>query len=126
MTRKTYAQKTGQNARGTHLIVDALFGQGPKFHQDEDGNLIREWQKTDLLKWTYPQLCSTFSNRVAVTEADMLGTVPPSAIKWSLNKGWLVRRGSLMFITMKAAIDLDLSLRFTAGPAKGRKIPFAK
>ena len=126
MARKTYEQKTGQNARGTGLIVNAIFGAGPKFHEDADGNLIREWQQADLLKWTYAQLSGVLMNRVSVTDSEMLGTVPPSAIKWSVNKGWLVARGNtgLYFITMKAAIELDLPVRFR-GIHGGRKIPFA-
>ena len=125
-TRKTYSQRTGQDSRANKLIVSAIFGAGPKFHEDADGNLIREWQKEDLLRWTYDELKAVISNRVCVDEAEMLGTVPPSAIKWSVNKGWLVANGNSgsYFVTKKAALELDLPVRFK-GIHGGRKIPFA-
>jgi hypothetical protein len=55
----------------------------------------------------------------------MLGTVPPSAIKYCVTKGWLIPAGTLYRVTLKGAIDLDLPFRFTGGQHKGRKIPFA-
>ena len=56
----------------------------------------------------------------------MLGTVPPSAIKYAVTKGWLVPNAckSLYRVTLKGAIELDLPLRFKGGDHHGRKIPF--
>ena len=125
--KKSFAARTGQNARGTELIVNAIYGAGPAYHEDADGNMIREWQQSDLLKWTFDQLRDVLTNRVAVTDSEMLGSVPPSAIKWSLNKGWLLAHGNggLYHITEKAALELNLPMRFK-GIHGNRRIPFAK
>ena len=57
----------------------------------------------------------------------MLGTVPPSAIKYCVTKGWLVPNESktLYSVTLRGAVDLDLPLRFKGGAFHGRKIRFA-
>ena len=126
MARKTFAQRTGQHTRAATILVSAIYGAGPSFQEDEDGHLIRDWQPSDLLRWTYGELRSVLANRVLVTDSEMLGTVPPSAIKWSVNKGWLVPHGSngAYFVTARAALDLDLPARFQ-GIHGNRRIPFA-
>lgn len=125
-SRKTYAQRTGLDTRANRIMVSAIYGAGPAFQQDDDGNLLRDWKKEDLLRWTYDELKSVISNRVCVTDSEMLGTVPPSAIKWSVNKGWLIPHGTggAYFVTTKAAFDLNLPVRFK-GIHGNRKIPFA-
>jgi hypothetical protein len=53
-----------------------MFGEGPRFHDDEDDHVIREWQKRELPSYTNADLRQALSNQVAVTDAEMLGTVP--------------------------------------------------
>ena len=35
--RKSYAAKTGQTSRQATILAKAMFGEGPKFHEDENG-----------------------------------------------------------------------------------------
>jgi hypothetical protein len=55
------------------------------------------------------------------------GTVPPSAIKYCVSKGWLLTNESktLYRVTLKAAIELNPPLHFK-GINGGRKIPSAR
>lgn len=125
--RKSYAAKTGQTSRQATILAKAMFGEGPKFHEDENGFLIREWQKEDLLKWTFDELRDALANRVAVESGEVLGTVPPSAIKYCVTKLWLRAHGNagLYFVTAKAARELDLPVRFRGAQHHGRRIRFA-
>jgi len=70
-------------------------------------------------------IASCLVNRVAVEPNEMLGTVPPSAIKYAVTKGWLLPNDdkTLYRVTLKGAIELDLPLRFK-GKFNGRRIPF--
>jgi hypothetical protein len=125
--RKSHAARTGMDTRAARSLISAMFGAGPRFHEDEDGNLIREWQKHELHSSTNADLREALQNRVAVTDSKMLGIVPPSAIKYSVTKGWLRPHGKngLYFVTQAGAIDLKLPRRFKGGVHHGRKIRFA-
>lgn len=122
--RKSYEARTGMNSRANRIIVAAM-AEKPAFHEDADGYIIREWKKDDLQRFTNEQIASCLRNTLAVTPAEMLGTVPPTAIKYCVTKGWLVANasGSILTVTLKAAIDLDLPLNYR-GKFNGRKIPF--
>ena|ERR1700722_11359852 len=124
--RKSYEARTGMNSRANRILVAAM-AEKPVFKEDDNGNLIREWQKKDEQRFTNAQLADCLRNRVAVEPGEMLGTVPPTAIKYCVTKGWLVPNASasLYTITLKGAIDLDLPLNFKGGKHHGRKIPFA-
>jgi hypothetical protein len=124
--RAKYERRTGMNTRASIITAKALIVK-PETVEDDCGNIVRVWQKSELLSWTFEQLASTLRNRVAVEPNEMLGTVPPSAIKWATNKGWIVPNTSksLYSVTLRGAIDLNLPLRFKGGTSHGRKIPFA-
>ena len=123
--RKSYAARTGMDARSSKIIVNAMFGKQPEFSEDEDGNLIRKWLLSESSSYSNADLASCLRNRVAVEANEMLGTVPPSAIKYCVTKGWLIPKGALFLVTRRAAIDLNLPLRFRGTHLNGRKIPFA-
>ena len=124
--RKSYEIRTGMNSRANRILVAAMADK-PKFHEDEDGNLIREWKTSELQRYSNSDIANCLLNRVAVTPGEMLGTVPPTAIKYCVTKGWLVPNASstLFTVSLKGAIDLDLPLYFKGGKHHGRKIPFA-
>jgi hypothetical protein len=98
----------------------------PETFEDNNGNTIRVWKSSEMSSYSNSDIASTLVNRVAVEANEMLGTVPPSAIKYCVTKGWLIPNAdkTLYRITLKGAIDLDLPLYFK-GKFNGRKIPFA-
>ena len=126
-SRKSYAARTGMDARSAKVLVKAMFGEKPEFFEDEDGNLIRKWLPSESSSYSNENLRDCLRNRVVVEPNEMLGIVPPSAIKYCVTKGWLVPNASktLYSVTLRGAIDLNLPLRFKGGPSHGRKIPFA-
>jgi hypothetical protein len=123
--RKSYAERTRMHDRAGLILVSAIYTK-PGVTEDSEGNLLRNWKASELQTYTQVQIVSCLVNRVAVEAAEMLGTIPPSAIKYCVSKGWLAPNPSntLYRITLKAAIDLDLPMRFK-GEFRGRKIPFA-
>jgi hypothetical protein len=124
--RKSHAAKTGLDTRAARSLIGAMFGAGPRFHEDEDGNVIREWQPADMQRYTNADLRLALSNRVALTDAEMLGTVPMSAIRYCVTRGYLRPHGTggLYFVTETGAHDLKLPRRFRGGVHHGRKIKF--
>jgi len=124
--RDAYAARTGMDKRSAKILVAAHIVK-PETYQDEDGNVIRVWKSSEMSSYSNADIASTLRNRVAVEPNEMLGTVPPSAIKYCVTKGWLVPNASktLYSVTLRGAIDLNLPLRFKGGPSHGRKIPFA-
>ena len=123
--RKSYADRSGMNSRASITLAAAVV-QKPETFEDADGNTIRVWKSSEMSSYSNADIASTLVNRVAVEPGEMLGTVPPSAIKYCVTKGWLIPNTdkTLYRITLKGAIELDLPLRFK-GKFNGRKIPFA-
>jgi hypothetical protein len=121
--RDSYVARTGMNTRACKILI-AAHQVKIEFVEDEDGNSIRVWKSSESSSYSNADLKACLSNRVAVEANEMLGTVPPSAIKYCVTKGWLIPHGSLYRVTLKAALELDLPMRFK-GLHNGRKIPFA-
>jgi hypothetical protein len=123
--RKSYADRTGMSSRASITLAAAIV-EKPKTFEDEDGNVIRVWKSSEMSSYSNADIASCLVNRVAVEANEMLGTVPPSAIKYCVTKGWLAHneKKTLYRITLKGAIELDLPLYFK-GKFNGRKIPFA-
>lgn len=125
--RRSYEARTGMNTRAAIVLAKALT-EKPETIEDDDGNVIRLWKSSESSSYTNANLRDCLRNRVAIEANEMLGTVPPSAIKYCVTKGYLLPNAgkTLFFITLKAAIELDLPLRFKGGEHHGRKIHFAK
>jgi hypothetical protein len=125
--RKSYETRTGANTRAAAILAKAVV-EKPKFFEDADGNIVRAWQSSEMSSYSNADLANALRNRVAVEPGEMLGTVPPSAIKYCVTKGWLVpnEAKTLYAVTFKAACDLDLPVRFKGGANHGRRIPFLK
>ena len=123
--RKSYEDRTGMNKRASVILAAAVFVR-PEMKDDEDGNRVRVWKSSEMSSYSNADIASTLTNRVAVEPGDMLGTVPPSALKYAVTKGWLVPNDNhtLYRVTLKGAIELDLPLRFKGGDMHGRRIPF--
>ena len=123
--RKSYEDRTGMTKRASKILVSAIFVK-IEFSEDESGNKIRAWKSSEMSSYSNSDIASCLINRVAIEPNEMLGTVPPSAIKYAVTKGWLVPNAckTLYRVTLKGAIELDLPLRFKGGEHHGRKIPF--
>ena len=123
--RKSYEDRTGMTKRASAILAAAVFVK-PEMKEDEDGNRVRAWKSSEMSSYSNADIASTLINRVAVEPGEMLGTVPPSAVKYAVTKGWLVPNGNrtLYRVTLKGAIELDLPLRFKGGDMHGRRIPF--
>jgi hypothetical protein len=123
--RKSYADRTGMSSRASVTLAAAVILK-PETFEDADGNTIRVWKSSEMSSYSNADIASCLYNRVAIEPGEMLGTVPPSAIKYCVTKGWLIPNAdkTLYRITLRAAFELDLPLRFK-GKFNGRKIPFA-
>jgi len=123
--RKSYEDRTGMAKRANIILVKAIHTK-PETIEDDEGNVMRVWKSSEMSSYSNADIASCLVNRVAVEANEMLGTVPPSAIKYCVTKGWLIpnARKTLYLITLKGAIDLDLPMKFR-GKFNGRKIPFA-
>ena len=123
--RKSNEDRTGMNKRASKILVSAIFVK-IQFSEDADGNKIRARKSSEMSSYSNADIASCLINRVAVEPNEMLGTVPPSAIKYAVTKGWLVPNPdrTLYRVTLKGAIELDLPLRFKGGNHHGRKIPY--
>ena len=123
--RKSYEDRTGMTKRASTILVTAIFVK-IEFSEDESGNKIRAWKPSEMSSYSNRDIASCLINRVAIEPNEMLGTVPPSAIKYAVTKGWLVPNPckTLYRVTLMGAIELDLPLRFKGGEHHGRKIPF--
>lgn len=123
--RKSYADRTGMNKRASVILAKAIFTK-PEVIEDDNGNVMRVWKSSEMSSYSNADIASTLLNRVAVEANEMLGTVPPSAIKYAVTKGWLVTGPSktLYRVTLKGAIELNLPMRFKGGDNHGRRIPF--
>jgi hypothetical protein len=124
--RKSYEARTGMDKRAAKILAAANIVK-PETIEDDQGNTIRVWKSSESSSYSNADIASTLVNRVAVEPNEMLGTVPPSAIKYCVTKGWLVPNASktLYSVTLRGAVDLNLPLRFKGGAFHGRKIPFA-
>ena len=110
----SYTACTGMNTRACKILI-AAHQVKIEFVEDEYGNSIRVRKPSESSSYSNADLKACLSNRVAVEANEMLGTV---------TKGWLIPHGSLYRVTLKAALELDLPMRFR-GRFNGRKIPFA-
>jgi hypothetical protein len=122
--RKSYEDRTGLSTRAAKLLISATFTK-PETTEDENGNVMRVWKSSEMSSYSNADIASCLINKVAVEPNEMLGTVPPSAIKYAVTKGWLLPNESktLYRVTLKGAIDLNLPMSFK-GVNGGRKIPF--
>lgn len=123
--RKSYETRSGMLSRASIILAKAVTDK-PAMIETEDGHIVRVWQKSESSSYSNADLQTVLSNRIAIEAVEALGTVPPAAIKYCVTKGWLKPNasGSLHFVTKKAALDLDLPLRFKGGEHHGRRIRF--
>ena len=100
--RKSYADRTGMSSRASVTLAAAVVTK-PESFEDDNGNTIRVWKSSEMSSYSNADIASCLVNRVAVEPNEMLGTVPPSAIKYAVTKGWLLPNGdkTLYRVTLK-------------------------
>jgi hypothetical protein len=88
--RKSYEDRTGLSTRAAKILIAAIHTK-PATVEDDAGNVIRVWKSSEMSSYSNADIASCLKNRVAVEPNEMLGTVPPSAIKYAVTKeGWLL------------------------------------
>jgi hypothetical protein len=125
-TRKSYEARTGLSTRAAKTLIAAHFTK-PETKEDDNGNVIRVWKSSEMSSYSDADIASCLVNKVAVEPNEMLGTAPPSAIKYAVTRGWLLPNAghTLYRVTLKGAIDLNLPMTFK-GKLGGRQIPFVR
>lgn len=119
--RNTYAQRTRQTGRAATILAKALI-EKPETFEDADGNIIRVWKKEELQRFTHDQIAEAIRGVRVIEAEEMLGTVPMTAVKYCISKGWL-RKDSVaafMWVTKKAQQELNLPTT-----VRGQRIRFA-
>jgi hypothetical protein len=123
-SKKTYEARTGLDSRAAKVLATAMFKK-VEFIEDEAGHIVRAWKSWEGNKFTNDHIRSALRNKVALEAGEMLGLLPPAGINYCVNKNFLMKKGELYFVTLKAAIELGLPTKFV-GVHHGRNIPFVK
>lgn len=105
--RFAYEIRSGACSRPGKIAFKA-FNESPVFEEDADGHMIRQWKPEELQRYTTEDIKNALRGMQVVEAEDMLEWVPPSAIKYSVTKGWLFRDGPFYRVTRKAAAELSL------------------
>lgn len=118
--RASYEQRSGVCTRAAKIAAKAVT-EKPVFVEDEDGHMMRQWKRSELQSYSNDDIKAALRLNRVVEAEDMLEFVPPSAIKYCVTKGWLVKaeNAPFFFVTRKAASDLDLPRKL-----QGRAIQF--
>jgi hypothetical protein len=118
--RRSYAARSGMDLLAAKIAAKAMIEQ-PVFVEDADGHRIRQWKPEELQRYSNDEIKEALRLKRVVEPEDMLEFVPPSAIKYCVTKGWIVKaeRGGYFHITRKAAADLELPRKH-----QGRTIQF--
>jgi hypothetical protein len=77
--RKSYEDRTGLSTRAVKILIAAIHTK-PATVENAEGNVMRVWKSSEMSSYTNVDVTSCLADRVAVEPAEMLGTVPPSAV----------------------------------------------
>ena len=118
--RRSYDERTGRCTRAAKIAAKAAV-EKPVFIEDEDGHRIRQWKPEEMRRYGNEQIIEALRLRTVVEPEEMLGFVPPPAIKYCVTKGWIAKAqvGGFYHVTRKAAAELNLPRTLN-----GRKIRF--
>lgn len=105
---RSYDARTGRNTAGAAIIAKA-FVERPVFLETAEGCMVREWKPEEMQSYSNADIAEAIGGRRAVERDEMLGTIPMSAVKYCVTKGWLwMDRMGLYWVTEKAATELKL------------------
>ena len=106
--RKTYDQRTRADTKGAKLLAKA-FNEKPLIVEDKKtGEVTRLWRPEEARICTNKELTDALRNVRAIEEADLGLLIPPSGIKDAVSRKWLVRAGTMLWVTEKCAEALKL------------------
>jgi len=118
--RKTWAQKTRSHTAAARTLAKA-FNERPIF-EERDGETWRVWPK-NFQSYGADDVAQAIKRQRAIEESELSHELAPTAVKWAITKGWLVRAGTLLMVTTKARDELKLPLRNDQGAIKFAKVP---
>src|SRR5712691_9488015 len=90
--RSSYAARSGITARTARILAKAI-NERPTFSEDADGHRIRQWKPEEIQRYGNDDIKSALRFRHVVEAEELLETIPPSAIKYCVTKGWLRQDG---------------------------------
>jgi hypothetical protein len=119
--KRSYVDRTGMTTRSARVLAKAI-NERPAFIEDADEHLIRQWKPEELQRYSNDDIKSALRFRHVAEAEELTETIPPTAVKYGVTKGWLRQdeRGGWYHVTRKAAAELDLPRQH-----RGRKIRFA-
>jgi hypothetical protein len=108
-TRRSYDARTGRDSRSASILAAAFCAKPEPRVYDLDGNWLRVWKKDELQRWTHDQVASALGGKRAFERVELNETIPPTAVKHALTKGWLWADASdLLWVTEAGATELKL------------------
>jgi hypothetical protein len=113
--RRTWAQRTGANTKAAAVLARA-FNEKPIF-ETRDGEEWRVWP-ANVQSYSNDDIVKAIARQRAIEASELSHELPPTAVKYAVTKGWLVRQGTLLMVTEKAAAELKLPKRGPMGQIK--------
>jgi hypothetical protein len=107
--RKTYAQRTRADTRAAAILAAAV-SRPVVIEEDVNGFVAREWRAEELQTYKQADIVAALSGQRFFDEEELLQTIPPSAIRYSVSKGWLLKGAiaGTYWVTEKGATELRL------------------
>ncbi len=120
--RASYEKRAGIHTRAARALAAAVSQPAP-FIEDEDGWRVRQWKTEEMSSYTHADIAKALTGAVAVEHNQLLEQIPPSAIKYAVTKGWLVKDAIATFyrVTLRGANELALPSQ-----VHGRRIRFLR
>jgi hypothetical protein len=128
--RSTYAERSGQGSRAAASMSAAFNDEGPKYFEDRDGNMVRQWTKEENAGWRSFSIAPALRYSRVIEVAEMLREVPLATIKAAICQGWIKKAEAAPYywVTTKGAKELELpkkdrmgrTLKFLEVPADFR------
>lgn len=119
--RRSYEDRTRSNTPAARMLAEA-FTRKIEFTPGPDGEFIRVWRPDELQTYKNDDIARAISRRRAFEFHELVGDIPPTAVKYAVTKGWLVQLQGLYWVTEKAAAEFKLP----ATTADGVRIRFLK
>lgn len=115
--RRSYEVRTRANTAAASILAKA-FNPDAKFAADG----ARVWAPEDMQRYKLEDIALALRGKRAVEFEELVEDVPPSAVKYAVTKGWLVKAAAGFYcVTEKAASELRLPRK-----ADGLTIRFLK
>ena len=119
--RHSYETRSGCGTRAAKIVFKAV-NEGPKFIEDDNGDMVRQWKPEELGAYTNDDMRKALSFVRVIEAHEILSYCPPTAIKFMQTKGWIAKdaKAPFFWVTRKGAAELNLPQR----DREGRKLLF--